>query len=479
MKNSIFVSIIIFITASIPAQVLDNKFNNSSLLYSASISVTIGGDFPITGSFPAFISERVDQFITRLYIEAKERAVRITNDPQMIAKIESKLDDYSLRGILLKRSNGDELIVDLQRFRSGGDFSYNPYLKNDDVLIFPVNDIIRNFFTVSGAVNNPGTFFFIEGDSLSDALELVMGINKAYEDVNHISVSRLSYDGGSLVTDTLDIASNFKLQRADQIKVIAPETERKNLYVLVLGEVNNPGPVPITKNSTKLSEVLESAGGFKKDASLRRAKLYTGNSLAVFLEKLYGINLQDQSDLENIDLRNTVVNLETMLMYRMSNVYPEDSSYFFLENQLRVLTEGSSLDFTKVGDKDSEIAKYILKSGDVIVIPEIRKSVYMFGQIANPGFVPLVEDKDYEYYINIAGGLGELAVEDEIMVIKGGSRAWISPINQKVKIEEGDYIYVPKEQLRSFSSRAIEYSIYVGMLASVATVVLVIFNVFK
>ena len=140
MKNSIFVSIIIFITASIPAQVLDNKFNNSSLLYSATISVTIGGDFPITGSFPALISERVDQFITRLYIEAKERAVRITNDPQMIAKIESELDDYSLRGILLKRSNGDELIVDLQRFRSGGDFSYNPYLKNDDVLIFPVND---------------------------------------------------------------------------------------------------------------------------------------------------------------------------------------------------------------------------------------------------------------------------------------------------------------------------------------------------
>ena len=250
MKNSIFVSIIIFITASIPAQVLDNKFNNSSLLYSATISVTIGGDFPITGSFPALISERVDQFITRLYIEAKERSVRITNDPQMIAKIESKLDDYSLRGILLKRSNGDELIVDLQRFRSGGDFSYNPYLKNDDVLIFPVNDIIRNFFTVSGAVNNPGTFFFVEGDSLSDALELVMGINKAYEDVNHISVSRLSYDGGSLVTDTLDIASNFKLQRADQIKVIAPETERKNLYVLVLGEVNSPGPVPITKNTT-------------------------------------------------------------------------------------------------------------------------------------------------------------------------------------------------------------------------------------
>ena len=84
-------------------------------------------------------------------------------------------------------------------------------------------------------------------------------------------------------------------------------------------------------------------------------------------------------------------------MYRMSNVYPEDSSYFFLENQLRVLTEGSSLDFTKIFDPNSDISNYIVKNRDVIIIPAIQKSVFVFGQVGRPGHVTLYKGKDYKY----------------------------------------------------------------------------------
>jgi len=479
MKKSLIIILLLIATALANAQVLDSRLNNANLLSTATISVTIGGDFPVTGSFPAFISDRVDQLVTRLYLEARERAVRTSNDPQIIRKVEDKLNNYSLRGIILKRNTGEEISVDLQRFRITGDFNYNPYLKNDDVLIFPANDISRNFFTITGAVNNPDVFFFVEGDSLSDAFELAMGVNNAFEDVNKVLINRLSYDGETLYTDTVDINSNIKLKRGDQIKVLAPNTQRKNYYVMVLGEVRNPGSFPITKNNTKLYNVLQSAGGFTEEASLRRAKLYTGNSLAVFLEKLYGIDLADQPDLEDVKLRNTIVNLETMLMYRMSNVYPEDSTYFFLENQLRVLTEGSSLDFTKIDDAESDIASYIVKSGDVIIVPAIKKSVYVFGQVAKPGYVPLAEGKEFSYYISEAGGMGELAVPDEIMVIKGGSRYWISPYEQTVILEEGDYVYVPKKSLRSFRTYAAEYAIYIGMLGSIATVILLIIAAFR
>jgi protein involved in polysaccharide export with SLBB domain len=479
MKKGLIIIFLLTVVAFTNAQVLDNLQNNSNLLSTATISVTIGGDFPATGSFPAYISERVDQFVTRLYLEARERSVRTSNEPQIIRKVEEKLNDYSLRGIILKRNTGEEILVDLQRFRTTGDFSYNPYLKNDDVLIFPANDVSRNFFTISGAVNNPGLFFFVEGDSLDDALELAMGVNISFEDVKKVLISRLSYDGETLLIDTVDINSKIKLKRGDQIKVLAPETQRKNYYVTVLGEVKSPGSFPITKNNTKLYDVLQTAGGFTIEASLRRSKLYTGNSLAVFLEKQYGIDLADQPDLEDVDLRNTIVNLETMLMYRMSNVYPEDSAYFFLENQLRVLTEGSSLDFTNINDPESDISNYIVKSGDVIVVPAIRKSVYVFGQVAKPGYVLLSEGKDFRYYIGEAGGMGELAVEDEIMVIKGGSRYWISPYEQTVILEEGDYVYVPKVKLRSFRTHAAEYAIYISMLASVATVILLVITAFR
>jgi protein involved in polysaccharide export with SLBB domain len=480
MKKSYLIVLFILYTVLSNAQVLDNRSNRSNLLSNAAISVTIGGDFPVTGSFPAFISERVDQFVTRLFIESKARSIQKTDDPKIIKEIEDKLNDYSLRGIKLKRSSGEELSIDLQRFRITGDFIYNPYLKNDDVLIFPANDITRNFFSVTGGVNNPNIFHYVEGDSLQDALELAMGINPAYENVNKIALNRLSYNGESMITDTIDIDSNIKLQRGDRIKVIAPETQRKNFYVLVLGEVKNPGKIPITKNSTRLFDVIEAAGGFNEQASLRRSRLYTGKSLAVFLERQYGINLDQQPDLEDVDLRNTIINLETLQMRRMSNIYPEDLSNFYAENQLRVLMEGSSLDFARIDDPNSDIGGYIVKNGDVIVVPIMRKSVYIFGQVANPGYVPLIEGKkDYKYYINEAGGMGQFAVVDEIMVIKGGSRFWISPIEQNVTLEEGDYIYVPKERLRSFRTVVAENAIYVGIITSIATVILLIVTLIK
>ncbi len=39
---------------------------------------------------------------------------------------------------------------------------------------------------------------------------------------------------------------------------------------------------------------------------------------------------------------------------------------------------------------------------------------------------------DYKYYIEKAGGLGEYAQdEDEIMIIKGDTKEWISPSEHK------------------------------------------------
>ncbi len=52
------------------------KSSMSDLLASASlISVSIGGNFPVTGSYPASVNERVDQFVTRIYDKAFSSAL--------------------------------------------------------------------------------------------------------------------------------------------------------------------------------------------------------------------------------------------------------------------------------------------------------------------------------------------------------------------------------------------------------------------
>lgn len=470
IKSIICFSLLFYLT--VYPQFSQEKNVKTDFMGAGAISVTIGGSFPVTGTYNSFITERVDQFISRMYTQAVDLSIRMTTDPVIYKKIKDELDNYALRGIKLKRSTGEELIVDLQKFRLTGDFTYNPYLRNDDVIIFPANDVGRNFFSVSGAVNLPGTFYFIEGDKLGDALELVGGINLSYENVDSVEVSRLSFDGQTEIKSTIGVDRDYPIQRGDRFRFLALETQRKNFSVSVIGEVNIPGIVPITKNNSTLYEVIHSCGGFTPQASLKRARVYSGNSLAKLLEKQYNIKLDEQPNLENPGIRSILLNLDLALMYRMSNVVIDDTSYFNLENQLRILVEGSSLDFRKIEDPNSDIAKYIVQNGDIIIIPQIQNSVYVFGQVLRPGHVTFVEGKDYNYYVTEASGLGELALDDEIMVIKGGSRVWLSPLNETVTIEEGDYIYVPKQSLRTFRSYIFEYSVYVGLLASIAAILL-------
>ncbi len=461
-------------------QIFQDQLKQNQLLDAASvINVTIGGNFPITGTYPALMTERVDGFVTRMYSEAADLILKSYSDPDLIRKAKSELTNYSLRGIVLKRNNGDEIPVDLQKFRTTGDFEENPYLKNDDVIIFPSNDIKNNFFSISGIVNNPGTFYYVEGDKLSDALELAQGLNPAYEKIDSVEISRLSYDGNTQSIEKVPIKDNIPLQRGDRLRFIAQENQRRNFSVSVLGEVISPGSIPITKENTTLYDVIKLAGGFTPSASLNRSRVYKRSSLAMLLEQQYNIKLGEQPDLENPRYRNTILNLEFALMYRMSNIYSEDTNYFNLENQLRVLTEGSSLDFNKIADPGSDISKYIVQNGDIIIVPPIDNSVYVFGQVLRPGHVTFIPGKDYQYYVNEASGLGELAEEDDIMVIKGGSRAWISPIRENVQIEEGDYIYVPKENLRTFRSYVSEYSIYVSTLLSVTAILVAVINLVK
>jgi polysaccharide export outer membrane protein len=459
-----------------PQNLQNNNFN-SDLLGAGTISVTIGGSFPINGTFPALMTERVDEFVSRIYAQAVDMTLKVTSDPDIYRKLKEQLNNFALRGIKLKRVSGDELTIDLQKFRLNGDFTNNPYLKNDDVIMFPAFDIGRNFVAASGAVNFPGVFLFVEGDKLSDVIELVGGINPAYENVDSVEISRLSYDGQTQTNMKIAMNKEFEIQRGDRLRFLAYETQKKNFYVTVLGEVKIPSNVPITKDNTTLYEVIQSCDGFTELASLKRARVYKRNTLSIFLEEMYNIKLNEQPDLENPKFRNIILNLELALMYRMSNVVTEDTNYFNLENQLRVLIEGSSLDFRKINDPTSDIANYIMKDGDVIIIPPIQNSLYVFGQVSRPGYVTFIEGKDYLYYVNEAGGMGELAEDDEVMVIKGGSRAWISPIRDQVIIEEGDYVYVPKQSLRTLRSYILEYSVYMSLLASIAAILLSIVTI--
>ena len=102
------------------------------------------------------------------------------------------------------------------------------------------------------------------------------------------------------------------------------------------------------------------------------------------------------------------------------------------------------MDFKKLFlDKDST-QDIFLRSGDYISVPSVQRTIYVFGQVVNPGNIPFVSGMDYKYYIQKCGSYTENARSGDVMIIKKATRQWLSP--SETKIEEGDYIWVPKER---------------------------------
>ena len=219
MKKIFFIAIALICSTSLFAQ--DNELQGSKQMQNPMLTqpimVTIGGDFIVTGSFSASKFQRLDHFITQIYLEAKKEALGLTTEFVYSKRILKELDKYSLRNIIIKRADGTEKRIDLERFRITGNFDDNPYLRNDDVLIFPAIDNDKDFIAVEGAVNKPGKFQFVEGDKLSDAILHAMDISKAYENVNKAEISRLSYDGKNEQVINVNIKDDFELKRGDRI----------------------------------------------------------------------------------------------------------------------------------------------------------------------------------------------------------------------------------------------------------------------
>ena len=468
MHRKIFL-LVFFLAVIINAQEQNStisKLTDSEKLNA--ISVTIGGSFIVTGSYRAAISERADQFITRLYNEARNAALSSAREAVEIEKASSKIEKYARRNITLKRKTGEIIKVDLDKFRLTANFEFNPYLKNDDVIIFPELNIETNFIAVEGAVNFPTKFQFAEGDKLSDALLFARGINQAYENVKEAEIYRLDKTGNKEEIIKVGINDRVDLKIGDRIKVLSEEYSKKDFKVLVLGEVKNPGYIFIKKDQTTVKELIERAGGFTNTAWLENTELMRGtNSQQIlrmkFIKEQFEKNPEYRAS--KFETKFNSQNMEMLLMARSSDITVEDSVAFSVDNILRLYYSPGVVDFTKINDTSSKEGKFIVKDGDVVLVPEKQNLVYMFGQVKNPGYVPFEAGKDYNYYINAVGGKGE-AAEGDVKIIKAKGRIWVTAGKESV-IEPGDFIYLPK----SVSHRWEYYLMHVGSIASIVTAI--------
>lgn len=154
---------------------------------------------------------------------------------------------------------------------------------------------------------------------------------------------------------------------------------------------------------------------------------------------------------------------------------PEDTTYYEIESNLSTNYQEVNVNFVDLFEKKDTTKDVILQNGDWIRIPTIQKMVYVFGQVVLPGNVPFMKDEGYKYYITKAGGYTDHARKGDVMIIKHGSRQWLLP--SETKIEEGDYVWVPKDPDRPLSYYMTIGSQAATIVSVAVSIVLVIIQV--
>lgn len=341
--------------------------------------------------------------------------------------------EASVRKILLYRDGVTPIDVDLTKYFLFGDKSANPYVLGGDHIIVPPsneNDIIE----ISGEVAAPGIFEFVEGDSLSTLIRFALGFKNTAE---LRSVELVHQSDAGTVSEYLDL-SNWKgllkndmalpndrlLRSGDRVYVRKKENWEDLYYVIIQGEVNKPGKYAIEENSVKISEILDRAGGFTEEASIKATQLIR------------------QQEMERVDPE----------LERLSGMPPSEMSiselrYYLVKSRERKGV--AAIDFQKIINDSSSSDNIVLRHMDSIVVPLQKDFINVQGRVNNPGIIAFKEGATYEYYIAMAGGYGYRADEGETFITKSKGEYFLAK-NKDYGLEPGDVILVPPEEEYSF-----------------------------
>ena len=199
------------------------------------------------------------------------------------------------------------------------------------------------------------------------------------------------------------------------------------------------------KKGTRLSEVINKAGGytdsrFLKGAIFIRKKVeeYDKVGQSKVIEDERKRFIYDQSHLGSLSMDS-----QTALAVMMN---ARKEALTFLEENLslhsgRVVVDLHEKDFKNKSDN------FIIQDGDTLEIPTIPESVHLIGGVQQS--ISIAYDPSYRLYnyVQNVGGYSKYADAKNIYIFKASGRVHRNANN----IEPGDIIYVPERVVISFN----------------------------
>jgi len=355
----------------------------------------------------------------------------------------------SNRAIMLTRSTGEVLPVDLLRFEANGALQNDPIVEAGDRIYVPPAGAMA---VVSGAVRKPGTREVIAGDSVATMVGLAHGLR---DDALLDSAYVESFEGTPARStrrnlDLRDPASwRVQIHPRDLVFVRPRPNWTETRAVILTGEVQYPGTHALPADSLPLTQVIGLAGGFTRFASLGEAYISRP------VEKI-------PPDPE----------FERLSKLSATDMTTDEYDYYVMK--LRGRNPIVSTDFVQLFQKGDLSFDVNIHPGDQITVPREEPYVRVVGEVARPGNVPYVSNLSVDDYIAKAGGYTFRSAKARVTVIRAVTGEWERK-GKADRLGPGDTIWIPQKR-HNFWKDALAG---IGVVSQLATIYLVIQNATK
>ena len=417
------------------------------------VAFTEAKDFIMQAGDKLVVQEILDRYENKITIEG---AVYRPGSFELFEKMSLKTliekaegitpEAFLLRGLLVRTFDDTH--------KENTAFSVSEILNGNATIVLKAKDVVRIFnkeelreertLTVSGAVNTPGTFSFVDKLQVEDLIAMAGGLKVGAD--AEISVSRRLNDGSfSTLSEVYLIASNtnlavhnktsFYLEPFDIVNVRYSKGYVKQTNVSVRGEVQFQGAYVLKNKNERISDLIQRAGGLTEYAFIKGASL-----------------------IRKIAVKEETATLKALAQVEgLQQVGPIASEFKLAIDLETVLNnKGTTLDM-------------FLKQGDVLNIPSKLQTVKVSGMILKPSLVQYEKGLSLRKYIFKSGGFSKTAKTNKIYVsyangdVKTTKRFLF--INRYPKLEPGAVIFVPEKAVKEKMSTAE----LLGITSSIAT----------
>lgn len=412
-----------------------------------------------------------------------ELSSKISSVKELLLTAEGLREDAYIERAVMHREKEDlslEMVsIDLNGIVNGT--AADVPLKKNDVLFIPSKKEMMGYRTLSilGEVHYPGTYPFAENSEIRDLIIQAGGFTDGAS-LAKIDVLRRVRDAKAVVDDgtisecftfSLDEYYNiqedtvFVLKPYDQIIVRKSPAYTEQRTVEVKGEANFTGIYSLTRGDFRLSDLIKSCGGLTERGNVSGAHLtrrMTSDEISKRDEanRKAQIALYEYAIREGNDLNMAIA--DSLLSMKMNSDY----------------TYSVAIELKKAVEQPGSIYDLILRSGDVLEIPEYNNTIKVSGEVMYPVSMAYEQGKNLNYYIKHAGGYSAEAGKSRVYGIhQNGSVVKLSS-NSVKDIQPGTEIIVPAKKARKRMSTG-EVMSMASAGTSLASVIIALMNIIR